>query len=252
MPDHIQIPPVAPRIQYVANGSQTEFPYPFPIFTENDLSVWLDAARHAAGYTVTNIGNTDGGGVIFDTAPITGTVVTLERRLNLQRMGDFLEGGDFSADAINTELDYLTACLQQINNDAQPMLRFDSSEEQAETVIPGKTSRAGKVLGFDGSGNPAMFDTADTYSVPGYTASGTGAVTRSLTDKAREIVSVKDFGAVGDGITDDTTAILAALAAHDSLFLPSGTYLISAAIILEDNKNLFGAGGINCYSCKFQ
>lgn len=38
----------------------------------------------------------------------------------------------------------------------------------------------------------------------GYTPAGTGAVTTTVQAKLRESVSVKDFGAVGDGVTDDT------------------------------------------------
>ena len=48
-------------------------------------------------------------------------------------------------------------------------------------------------------------------SFMGFTQSGTGAVARTVQDKARETVSVKDFGAVGDGVADDTLAIQAAI-----------------------------------------
>lgn len=41
----------------------------------------------------------------------------------------------------------------------------------------------------------------------GFLQGGTGAVTRSLQDKQREIINVHDFGAVGDGVADDTLAI---------------------------------------------
>jgi hypothetical protein len=53
---------------------------------------------------------------------------------------------------------------------------------------------------------------------------GTGAVTRTAQAKMRDIVSVKDFGVVGDGVTDDTVAIQAAIAAaaNKTLFVPSG------------------------------
>jgi hypothetical protein len=45
-----------------------------------------------------------------------------------------------------------------------------------------------------------------------FKAFGTGAVTRTADSKLGDIVSVKDFGAVGDGVTNDTAAIVAAIA----------------------------------------
>ena len=52
-------------------------------------------------------------------------------------------------------------------------------------------------------------------------------------------VNVKDFGAVGDGVTDDTAAIQAATLACETakkgLFFPSGTYLVSDTIICKTN-----------------
>src|SRR4029453_3527346 len=54
------------------------------------------------------------------------------------------------------------------------------------------------------------------------------AVPRGAQDKMREVVSVKDFGAVGDGVTDDTQARDAATvycaASGKALFIPAGTY----------------------------
>jgi hypothetical protein len=41
------------------------------------------------------------------------------------------------------------------------------------------------------------------------------------------LVSVKDFGAVGDGVTDDTAAIQAAGTASNSLYFPKGTYKVN-------------------------
>jgi hypothetical protein len=71
---------------------------------------------------------------------------------------------------------------------------------------------------------------------------GTGAVTRTAQAKMRDTVSVKDFGAVGDGVADDTAAITAALAAADDVFVPPGTYLISSTISIAQFKVFRGVG----------
>lgn len=72
----------------------------------------------------------------------------------------------------------------------------------------------------------------DTTQV-NYNNGASGAVTRSVRDKLREIVSVKDFGAVGDGVTDDTAAIKAALETGRRVFFPRGRYRITEGIELS-------------------
>ena len=68
-----------------------------------------------------------------------------------------------------------------------------------------------------------------------YTPAGTGAVTTTVQAKLRESVSVKDFGAVGDGVTDDTAAIQAAINSLAStvggtIYFPLGTYRTTAIL----------------------
>lgn len=76
-----------------------------------------------------------------------------------------------------------------------------------------------------------------------YTPSGTGAVGRTVESKLNEVSSVKDFGAVGDGITDDTSAIQSALSSKTIIYFPSGTYLISGTLNLSKNgHSLIGDG----------
>jgi hypothetical protein len=81
-------------------------------------------------------------------------------------------------------------------------------------------------------------------SLVGFLQSGTGAASRTVQAKMRESVSVLDFGAVGNGVTDDTAAIQAAInaAAGKSLFLPPGAYKYSALTLTANNTTLYGEG----------
>ncbi|WP_413432901.1 glycosyl hydrolase family 28-related protein [Crateriforma spongiae] len=54
------------------------------------------------------------------------------------------------------------------------------------------------------------------------------------------VVNVKDFGAKGDGMTDDTEAFRKAIAAGNHVFVPRGTFLLSGEIHLRERTHLFG------------
>jgi hypothetical protein len=69
-----------------------------------------------------------------------------------------------------------------------------------------------------------------------------GGSNRSLAHKLGEVVSVKDFGAVGDGSADDSAAFQAALDQHSAIFVPPGTYRLDAEIQVKPRRRLFGAG----------
>ena len=77
---------------------------------------------------------------------------------------------------------------------------------------------------------------------------GAGAVPRSITAKMQEIVSVTDFGATGDGVTDDTAACQAAIdhvatLGGGTVYFPAGKYWISATLTAWSSPvHLVGAG----------
>jgi hypothetical protein len=76
-------------------------------------------------------------------------------------------------------------------------------------------------------------------SYAGFLQAGTSAATRTWQDKARERLSVKDFGAVGDGVANDTVAIQAAETYRASvggvLVFPPGAYLSGGTTINRAN-----------------
>jgi hypothetical protein len=83
--------------------------------------------------------------------------------------------------------------------------------------------------------------TETSANLVSYTPAGTGAVVTTVQTKLREYVSVKDFGAVGDGVANDTAAIQAACSAHTHVLFPAGNYLIFTPINV--NKTGFKAFG---------
>lgn len=76
-----------------------------------------------------------------------------------------------------------------------------------------------------------------------FLAAGSGASQRTALDKLRDVVSVKDFGAVGNGVADDTAAIQAAItaSANKSVYFPSGTY-VATTLTVANPCRLFGEG----------
>lgn len=68
-------------------------------------------------------------------------------------------------------------------------------------------------------------------------------VATTLYDRGSQFINVKAYGAIGDGTTDDTNAILAANAALTSgvLYFPPGTYLVTNPIPLKTGTMLLGA-----------
>lgn len=249
MPDHIKMPDIAPIVRYAASGTETVFPYPFPIFASEDLKIYFNGAPRLSGFDIADAGETAGGSVTFDSPPSAGTIVTIVRNIPYERMTDFLEGGDFSAQSINNELDYLTASIQQVARAQSAMLRYADHENTAGVVLPDRALRAEKALGFDADGNPVAVSLEGSMAAPDFTAYGTGAVTRTSTEKFSESVSVKDFGAYGNGLHDDTLAFQKALSAHDSVYVPPGTYLITNTITVGERQRLHGAGDVSVIAC---
>ena len=104
-------------------------------------------------------------------------------------------------------------------------------------------------LGLLVSGNASIVN-ADVNASAGITAgklsftqAGTGALARTVDSKLKDVVSVKDFGAMGDGTTNDTAAIQAAIDAAQGtkqVFIPAGTYLVTDSLLLYKGSNICG------------
>jgi hypothetical protein len=106
----------------------------------------------------------------------------------------------------------------------------------------------------------AVIGDADPYFSDGlsstdlsFTPSGTGAVARTVQAKLRDTVSVKDFGAVGDGVANDAPAFSLAAAASSTVRVPAGTYLLNsdptaATWLVDEGATFTGTGRLNTVS----
>jgi hypothetical protein len=90
----------------------------------------------------------------------------------------------------------------------------------------------------------AYYASSAGSSYIGFIQAGPGAVARTAQDKMRDIVSVKDFGAVAGGVIDCTAAFNNALSAGRKITVPKGTYLVSSLTPspLSSSFSLVGEG----------
>lgn len=104
-----------------------------------------------------------------------------------------------------------------------------------------KDSLGNTVWDRDNIGNSDL----STADLVGFLQAGTGAASRSVQEKLRDAVSVKDFGAKTDG-TDCSTAIQNAIASlpasGGTIRFPAGTYVFSGVAITKPLRILCDGG----------
>lgn len=246
------------RVSYSGNGTTTVFAVPFYFLSNSHLSVVRRSSSGAetiltlgVDYTVTGAGVPTGGSVTMVSAPVTGQTLTIFRNVPATQETDFLPNDRLPAESLEQTVDKLTMIAQEISEEVGRSLKGPVSDSPSlNMTMPNSSNRANKYLVFDGNGLPNV-----TASSPGGDASGVnflqngiGAVSRTVQDKLRDTVSVKDFGAVGDGVATDTTAIqtaLNSLTSGGTLYFPAGTYKSGALTVAYNNvKLLFDDGAV--------
>ncbi|WP_431283332.1 phage tail fiber protein [Humitalea sp. 24SJ18S-53] len=232
MAEHIRIGDVAPRVQYAADGAQNAFTYPFPIFDAEDLEVMIAGQSAPAGYIITGAGVSEGGSVVFAAPPAAGALITLRRRVRVERVTDFQPNGLLRANALNDELDRQVAGLQDLGDEVGTSLRLHPSEAPGGTVLPLRAVRANQLLGFDSNGAVTVLP----RSAATMTSPFLGAIPRTVEDKLAERLSARDFGTLADGISDDGPALQAAMNAAASagklLEIGEGTHRTTMPLLL--------------------
>ena len=130
-----------------------------------------------------------------------------------------------------------TSASAPIANDATAIAYEQGYTVTAGSFVVGKTYQIKTVGTTDFTLIGATSNTVGSYFVATGVGTGTGTayLSQTVAAKLQQTVSVKDFGAVGDGVTDDYAAFQAAvdsLSASNSdigglIIIPSGTYYLS-------------------------
>jgi hypothetical protein len=205
------------------NGVTTVFPFTFKVFTATDILVtYLSASGvESALFLTTNytvLLNADqntspGGSVTLLVAPATATYITLTSQLANTQTLSLTNSGGFYPESINNALDRTVIEIQQLAERASRAVTIPKSSTTS-TLLP--IPVANNVLAWNNTAT-ALINLPTTVSLP------------------NDITSVKNFGAVGDGVTDDTAAIQNAINYTGSklggtILLPAGSYKITSTL----------------------
>jgi formylmethanofuran dehydrogenase subunit D len=210
------------------NGSNKLFSISFPYLETSDIDVYLNGTLQTitTHYTFANATTVE-----FVAAPANGAVILLDRNTDdSDNPATFFPGSSIKSSDLNHNFDQTLYVVQELGN------QLSNKVNKLGDTMSGNLAMAGNKitgLGTTSNANDAatkqyVDDNALLYSgSPAFTQDGTGAVTRSWSSKLKDVVSVKDFGAVGDGVADDTAAINAAIAAHGHVYFPPGVYAVT-------------------------
>ena len=218
------------RVSYNGNGSTTSFSIPFYFINNSDLLVTkqnTDGSETAfvlgTDYNLTGAGDLSGGTLTTTAILITNEKITIERDAQFTQSTDYEPFGRFPAETLEQNIDKLTMLSQQVKalTDRVPLL--DKTTSFLNRSIAEPVSGSYLIWGSSGDIESAV----GSVNTSTYTFPDASAVSRTVTNRLSEKVSVKDFGAVGDGTTDDTSACQYALDNYDHVVFPEGSYAVT-------------------------
>ncbi|HHN2094158.1 TPA: glycosyl hydrolase family 28-related protein [Pseudomonas aeruginosa] len=248
----------------------------------NDVSTVLVLGTD---YSVVGAGASAGGAVITSVAPSVGSKLSIERQLEPVQETDLRNQGRYFAETHENVFDYLTMLIQQSfswisralrrpigkeyfdaenrrianvespseNNDAANKLWTEQYVASVINTGTGPVNLASNVLYTDPAGTLKTVQDMSGSSGAGmicynpsvsYFNGTVGSELKSL--KSLKVVVVTDYGATGNGTTDDTAAIQAAITAagqNADVVFPSGTYLITSTLTSLTGQRWLGRGG---------
>ena len=249
------------KVNVVGDGSTPTIAFNRKVFNSTDIkgfkydtTTYIETALvNGTDYNVSGAGDTSSSVTITPTAAIpTGTNWVMYSDAGNAQATTLTTAGEFPAKSLEYTFDKLAIGTQEADGKADRALKLPISDT-ASTDIPNKALRASKYLGFDSNGDPTALagGTATTSADISYLQGATGSVSQTVESKLQQVVHVEDFGAVGNGSTDDTAAIQAAIDWAESqkpdrggtVLLGPNRYATTAPLIIDhEGVTIQGAG----------
>jgi len=216
-PSRATVPSTTSRTDLVGNGSITAFT--LKTYDKVDVDVFVNRTKQSSGYATVldaNQDTTPGGTVTILSVPASAATVRIQRTVSLTQ-GMSLTQSSYRAKTIEKPHDQEMMGLQQLGRQIS---------DHVATV---------NAIAAAANGDTPV------------TAAGS-TTARPLNDRFADVVSVRDVGAVGNGVTDDTAALQRALDAAAAkgmdLFVARGTYLLSSQVTVPTtfHGRVYGPG----------
>jgi hypothetical protein len=267
------------RATFPGNGVATAFSLPFRFFANSDVvaQAIIDATGAATpltlgiDYLLTGAGQPEEAGaatgVLTTLAPVpAGVSLFIQRIIPATQPTDIVNQGRFFPEVHETVFDRLTMLVQQNEGSLGRALRVQDYDP-LPARLPSAVQRANRILSFDVNGDPVAIDAAvdsalalrqdladpDIGSGIVFTKSTLAlAVSRSVGDKLRDVVSIRDFGptaGTGDAAVDTAALQAAVNSGARGVYLPSAKYRINSQITSSLSLRLYGDGPANSRLC---
>ena len=223
------------RVRYIGNGSTKTFGFSFKVWKESQVRVFV-----GNGNTENDVSNavsknitSSGGSVTFSTAPKVGDVVLIKRQMPYIQEDNYINGGRFDGEEVEDRFDQDCAERQDLKGSIErAIIPPETSNKTSRQLWDDLVDSIAASQAAVGAANAAAQSAAEVASqaanearqavtwlknfiadVPAgdislnnATAWG-GSSSRSLADRFSDVINVLDYGAAGDGATDDSAAI---------------------------------------------
>jgi hypothetical protein len=210
----VPISNVTRRVVFAPSGTGP-YAFTFEILAATDIEVYKGDTllTLTTDYTVAINANGTGSVTLVLTAGTDNITIVGARAI--ERLSDFVTGGDFFANTVNSELDSLTIFAQQ---NAEAVTRSIQAPVTDPTTIdmtlPTKTDRAGKYLSFNTStGDPEVVNTVvDVTTVAGIaaaitTVSGISAAVSTVSGINAAVTNVSSVSSAVSNVSSISAAV---------------------------------------------